>query len=77
MFRGEVFVSAVDGGGTKRITNTAAQERSVSFSPDGKSLVYSSERGSSWKIYQTEIVRKEEPYFYASTLLKETALSKQ
>ncbi len=74
VFRGEVFVSAVDGGGTKRITNTPEQERSVHFSPDGKSLVYSSERGNSWKIYQTEIVRKEESYFYASTLLKETAL---
>lgn len=74
IFRGEVFVSGVDGGGTKRITNTSEQERSVSFSPDGKYLLYASERGNSWKIYQTEIVRKEEPYFFAATLIKETAL---
>lgn len=74
IFRGEVFVSAVEGGTTKRITNTPEQERSVSFSPDGKYLLYASERGNSWKIYQTEIVRKEEPYFYAATLIKETAL---
>ncbi|MEP7317814.1 MAG: S41 family peptidase, partial [Panacibacter sp.] len=74
IFRGEVFTTSVDGSTTKRITNTPEQETSVSFSPDGKSLIYASERGDSWKVYQTEIVRKEEPYFYASTVLKETAL---
>lgn len=74
VFRGEVFVTSVEGGTTKRITNTPEQERSVSFSPDGKTLLYSSERGHSWKIYQTSIVRKEEPYFFTSTVLKETPL---
>ncbi|WP_018478690.1 S41 family peptidase [Pontibacter roseus] len=74
IYRGEVFVSAVEGSVTKRITNTPEQERNVSFSPDGKSLLYASERGKGWKIYKTDIVRQEEPYFYASTLLKETAL---
>ncbi|WP_205502378.1 S41 family peptidase [Rufibacter psychrotolerans] len=74
IYRGEVFVSAVEGTATKRITNTPEQERSVSFSPDGKTLLYSSERGKGWNIYQTQRVREEEPYFYASTLLKETAL---
>lgn len=74
IFRGEVFVSSVEGGLTKRITNTPEQERSVGFSPDGKALIYSSERGNSWKIYETRINRQEEPYFYASTVLKETAL---
>lgn len=71
VFRGEIFVSSVDGGITKRITNTPWQERSVSFSPDGKSLVYAAEKDNSWNIYKTTIVRKEEPYFYTSTLLKE------
>jgi tricorn protease len=74
VFRGEVFVTSVEGGVTKRITNTPEQERSVSFSPDGKALLYSSERGKSWKIYETKISRSEELYFYASTLLKETPL---
>jgi tricorn protease len=72
VYRGEVFVSSVEGGTTKRITNTPGQEISVSFSPDGKSLLYSSERNGSWNLYQTTMVRKEEPYFFASTLLKET-----
>lgn len=74
IYRGEVFVSSVEGGTTKRITNTAEQERSVSFSPDGRSLLYASERGKGWKIYQSSIVRKEEPYFFASTLVKETPI---
>jgi Tol biopolymer transport system component/C-terminal processing protease CtpA/Prc len=69
--RGEIFVTSVDGGITKRITNTPWQERSVSFSPDGRSLVYAAEKDNSWNIYTTSIIRKEEPYFYASTVLKE------
>ena len=72
VYRGEVFVTSVEGGTTKRITNTPGQEIGVSFSPDGKSLLYASERAGSWKIYQTSMARKEEPYFFASTLLRET-----
>lgn len=70
--RGEVFVTSVEGGITKRITNTPEQERLVSFSPDGKALLYASERGNTWKIFETRKVRDAEPYFYASTILKET-----
>jgi Tol biopolymer transport system component/C-terminal processing protease CtpA/Prc len=69
--RGEIFVTAVEDGETKRITNTPQQERMVEWAPDGRSLIYATERGNSWDIYKTSIVRKEEPYFYASTLLKE------
>ena len=69
--RGEVFVVNAEGGSTKRITNTPGQERMISWSADGKSLYYSTERGSSWDIYKATVVRKEEPYFYAATLIKE------
>ena len=74
IFRGEVFAVSVEGGVTKRVTNTPEQERGVTFSPDGKALLYASERGGSWKIYETRRTRDEEPYFYASTVLKETPL---
>ena len=74
VFRGEIFVGSVEGGVGKRITDTPGQERSVSFSPDGRSLVYAAERDNNWNLYTTSIVRKEEPYFYASTLLKEEPL---
>lgn len=70
VFRGEIFVTSVEGGITKRITNTPWQERSVSFSPDGRSLVYAAEVDNNWNVYTASIIRKEEPYFYVSTVLK-------
>jgi len=74
VFRGEVFVTSVEGGVTKRVTNTPGQERSVSFSPDGKALLYASERGDRWKVIEARRARDEEPYFYASTLIRETPI---
>ena len=73
--RGEVFVTAVENGYTKQITNTPEQERNVDFSSDGKSLIYSAERNGSWNIYQAKLGREEEKYFYASTVLNETQLT--
>lgn len=69
--RGEVFVTSVEGNMTKRVTNTPQQERMVEWSPDGKRLVYAAERNGNWDIYQSTIVRKEDPYFFAATVLKE------
>jgi Tol biopolymer transport system component/C-terminal processing protease CtpA/Prc len=74
IFRGEVFVTSVEGSATKRITSTPEQERGVSFSPDGKALMYVSERNGRWGAYETRRTRDEEPYFYASTVLRETPL---
>lgn len=72
--RGEVFVTSVNESFTKRLTNTPENERFVSWGPDGKSVVYSSERNGKWNIYKTEKVRPEEPFFFASTLIKETPI---
>ncbi|MBE9467907.1 MAG: PD40 domain-containing protein [Bacteroidetes bacterium] len=71
ILRGNVFVTSVDYSTTKQITATPEQERSVSFSPDGKAILYASERKGSWKVYQTKRVDKEEVNFVNSTLLKE------
>ena len=71
VFRGEIFVSSIDGKTVKRITNTPWQERSVSFSPDGRSLVYAAEKDNNWNVYTTAIKRKEESYFFVSTVLKD------
>ena len=67
--RGDVYVTSVDYETTRQITNTPQQERNISFSPDGRSLVYSAERDSVWGIYQSSLVRKEDKYFtYAQEL---------
>ena len=74
VFRGEVFVSSIDGKMVKRITNTPYQERSVSFSPNGRSLVYAAEKDNNWNIYTTSLTRASEPYFCVSTVLKDEAV---
>jgi tricorn protease len=43
----------------------------VKWSPDGRSLSYAAERTNSWDIMKATIARKEEPYFFASTVINE------
>lgn len=74
VMRGEVFVTSADFATTKRVTNTPQQERSVSFSPDGRCVLYAAERGESWDVYRSCIRRAEEPRFTVATVLDETAV---
>ncbi len=74
ILRGNVFVTSVDYSTTKQITSTPEQERSVSFSPDGKAILYASERNNSWNVYQTKIVKKDENNFIFATELQEEPL---
>ena len=71
VFRGEIFVSSIDGKFVKRITNTPWQERSVSFSPDGRSLVYAAEKDNNWNVYTKSLMRTSEAYLFTSTVLKD------
>ena len=76
--RGQVFVASTEFGDTRRITDDAAQARSVSFSPDGRRLVYATERDGAWTLAEASLpaARKDAPYFYSTaqvhirTLLK-------
>ena len=74
--RGELFVTSVEYGNTKRITNTPEQERSPDFNEDGSKLVYAGERDGSWNIYEASLDRKEEKYFYNATIINEKFLIK-
>ena len=74
IFRGDVFVASVEGGVTKRLTSTAATEVGLSFSPDGKAIAYASERDGKWGVYEVRRTRDAEPYFYASTVVREQPL---
>lgn len=72
--RGEVFVTTSEYSTTKRITNTAEAERNLSFSPDGRSLAYDSERNGVWNIYIAKIAREEEVNFANATVIDEQPL---
>lgn len=76
IMRGDVYVTSIEYKTTKQITNTPDQERNISFSPDGRTLVYSSERNGLWQLYTTTIVRKDEKQFTYATELKEERLTK-
>mgnify|MGYP003493499657 FL=1 len=72
ILRGDVYVTSTEYKTTKQITNTPQQERNVDFAPDGRSLVYASERDGLWQLYQAKIANKEEKLFtYATNILEE------
>lgn len=72
--RGDIYVTNVKYKTTKRITNTPAQERVVDFAPDGRTLVYDSDRDGHWRLYTTTIVNPDEKEFAYATDLQEELL---
>lgn len=75
VLRGDVYVTSVDYSTTKQITNTPEQERNVEFSPDGRSVIYSSERDGIWNIYESKIMREGEKQFTYATDIVEKPLT--
>ena len=75
VMHGDVYVTSVDYKTTKRITDTPQQERNVSFSPDGRALVYASERNGVWQIYQVKIKNASDKNFTYCTDIEEEALT--
>lgn len=72
--RGDVYVTSVKYKTTKQITNTAGQERVVSWNPDGRSLVYDSERDGQWALYTATIKDPKEKDMVYSTDIEEKLL---
>ena len=75
VLNGDVYVTALDYATTKRITNTPQTERSISFSPDGRSLLYASERDGVWQIYQASIADKDQAMFTYAGEIEEKKLA--
>ena len=75
VMHGDVYVTSVDYKTTKRITDTPQQERNVSFSPDGRALVYASERNGVWQIYQAKIKNASDKNFTYCTDIEEETLT--
>lgn len=73
--RGDVFVTNIEYGTTKRVTNTPQQERDLTWSPDGRQLVYSAERHGQWNLYMTELARESDKEFAYAKEFKEQQLT--
>lgn len=76
IMHGDVYVTSVEYNTTKQITNTPEQERNIDFAPDGRSIVYASERNGLWQIYQSSLTNKDEKLFTYATGIKEEQLVK-
>ncbi len=72
VLRGDVYVTPVDYATTRRITNTPCEERCVSFSDDGRTLVYDSERDGIWQLFTATIKDPaEKSMVYATEIVEE------
>ena len=69
--RGDVFVTPLELGDTRRITNTPEAERGVAFSKDGRTLYYASERNGEWAVYKSSLTDKKDQLFTFTTKFKE------
>lgn len=74
IFQGDIFVTNTAGTMTRQITHTPQQERMVSFSPDGRTLLYSVENFASWDIYQATLVDPAETSFYGTSKINFSAV---
>ena len=75
IMNGDVYVTSLDYKTTKQITDTPERERTVDFAPDGRSIVYASERNGKWQIYQASIKNKDEKEFTYATEIEEVRLT--
>ncbi|MBO5445251.1 MAG: PD40 domain-containing protein [Muribaculaceae bacterium] len=72
VIRGDIYVTDVKYKTTKRITDTPDQERTVSISPDGRTMVYDSDRDGYWQLFTAKIKNDGEKQFaYATEIVEE------
>ena len=75
VIRGDVFVTSTEYNTTRRITNTATQERGVSFGLEGRELYYGAERDGHWGVWRTVLTEKNEKLFTYAVKTKEELFS--
>ncbi len=76
VLRGDVYITTTDHRTTKRITNTPQQERSLTFSKDGKTIYYAAERNGHWGIWGTSLTDKDDKYFTYAVKMEEKLITK-
>lgn len=67
IIRGDLYVTTTDYKTTKRITDTPAQERTASFSPDGRTIVFDSDVDGIWQLFTAKIKNDAEKEFAYAT----------
>ncbi len=72
--RGDVFVTSVEFPTTRQITKTVEGESQINWQPDGKAIVYTSERDGHWNIYKATVGHDGDPDFANATIITEEAL---
>lgn len=75
VLHGDVYVTSTEYATTRQITDTPQQERNIDFAPDGRSLVYASERNGYWQIYQSTLTQKDDKLFTYATDIQEEPLT--
>ncbi len=76
VLRGDVYITTTDHRSTKRITNTPQQERSLTFSKDGRTIYYAAERNGHWGIWGTSLADKDDNHFTYAVKMEEKLLTK-
>ncbi|MCM1348138.1 MAG: S41 family peptidase [Firmicutes bacterium] len=74
VIRGDVYATSVKYPTTARITNTPGQERNVDIAPDGRSVVYDSERDGIWGLYISKITDPSQKQLAYATAFTEEPL---
>ncbi|MBD5186207.1 MAG: peptidase S41 [Bacteroidales bacterium] len=72
--RGDLFVSSVDYKSIKQVTTTAQAEADPSWSKDGRTIYFTSERDGHKSIYKAYPGRADDPNFTNATIITETPL---
>lgn len=72
--RGDVFVSSVDYKSIKQVTCTPQAESTPSWSADGRTIYYTSERDGHKNIYSATPGRADDPNFTNATIITEKAV---
>lgn len=76
IIRGDIYVTSTKYKTTRRVSDTPGQERCVSFSPDGRMLVYDSERDGKWQLFTSKIKDEKDKLFtYADEIVEEPLYS--
>lgn len=72
VMHGDVYVTDMDYRTTRQITDTPEQERNIDFAPDGRTIVYDSERDGTWQLYTATIKDKDcKQFAYANDIIEE------